>query len=260
MPDVRQRIAHRPESIPVTAVRTLKRRVARAALAGLAAGLASCSGPPPGADLFPLADGHRWTYEVRTEWEGGKLERQTQVMSSHGPARVQGVEGPTFRRRSDSGVDYWIRRDEAGIQRVAAKSDLDADPKPDPAPRWVLKAPIAVGTNWQAPTTAYLLRRRNEFPPEIRHSHPSLPMAYTIAALDEAVDTRAGRFEHCVRVDGEATVRLFADPVAGWRDLRLTTREWYCPGVGLVKLQRDEPAKSPFLTGGTLTMELVSWQ
>ena len=36
--------------------------------------------------------------------------------------------------------------------------------------------------------------------------------------------------------------------------------ERYCASVGLVKLQRIEPAKSTFLTGGTLTLELIEWQ
>ena len=73
------------------------------------------------------------------------------------------------------------------------------------------------------------------------------------------MDTRAGRFADCLRVAGRATMKLYADPVVGWRDLPLETTEWYCKGVGLVKLQRREPAGSTFLTGGTLTMELVSW-
>ena len=54
-------------------------------------------------------------------------------------------------------------------------------------------------------------------------------------------------------------MRIYADPVVGWRELPLTTTEWYCAGVGLVKLVREEPAESTFLTGGTLTMELVDW-
>jgi hypothetical protein len=61
-------------------------------------------------------------------------------------------------------------------------------------------------------------------------------------------------------VKGSATLKLFADPVAGWQDMPLTTLEWYCPGVGLARLERREPANSTFLVGGTLTMELTSWQ
>jgi len=59
---------------------------------------------------------------------------------------------------------------------------------------------------------------------------------------------------------GVAVLRLFADPVSGRRDLPLATTEWYCRGVGLVRLERDEPAGSALLSGGKLTMELVDWR
>ncbi|WP_247664318.1 hypothetical protein [Ideonella alba] len=219
--------------------------------------LAGCS-KPPGTELFPLDDGHRWTYQVRSEYENNTTETETRVMRSLG--RDSLADGSAWHRRSDDGIDYWLRSDDTGIFRVATKSDLDDEPKKDALPRYVLKAPLAVGTGWQATTTAYLLRRRQEFPPEIRHSHPSIPMNYTIEALGEAVKTAAGDFSGCLRVRGIATLRLFADPVVGWKDMPLTTREWYCPGVGLVKLVREEPANSTFLTGGTLTMELTEWQ
>ena len=70
----------------------------------------------------------------------------------------------------------------------------------------------------------------------------------------------AGSFAHCVRVKGVAMLRLFADPVNGFKDMPLTTLEWYCPGVGLVRVERREPANSTFLTGGTMTMELMEWE
>lgn len=55
-------------------------------------------------------------------------------------------------------------------------------------------------------------------------------------------------------------MRLCANPTSGWRDVPLTTLEWYCPGVGLARLERDETANSPFLNGGRLRMELQSWE
>jgi hypothetical protein len=227
------------------------------AAAAVAAGVAGCGSGAPGRELFPLDGGHRWVYDVATEWENNVVEHETRVFTSHGSERLE--DGPAWRRRSDSGVEYWLRADDSGIYRVASKSDLDAEPKPDAQRRYVLKAPITVGTAWQASTTAYLLQRRAEFPREIRHSHPDIPMVYTIEAVGQALDTRAGHFEGCVRVRGAASLKLFADPVVGWRDLALATTEWYCPGAGLVKLVRSEPAESTFLTGGTLTMELTEW-
>ncbi len=222
------------------------------------AGLAACQGRTAGDSYFPLEAGHRWQYEMRTERENGTVERETMVLSTLGEEAIEG--GPAWRRRSASGVDYWLRSDASGIFRVAAKTDLDAEPQPDPARRYVLKAPLAAGTEWQAATTAYVLERRADFPREIRHTHKPVTMTYTIEATGQALETRAGRFEDCLRVGGRAAMRLFADPVVGWRDMPLTTTEWYCKGVGLARLVRDEPASSNFLSGGKVTMELMQWQ
>ncbi|WP_298829285.1 hypothetical protein [uncultured Piscinibacter sp.] len=219
--------------------------------------LAGACGSPQDDSYFPLAEGHRWAYALRTEWENQVVEHESRVIETLGRDALD--SGTAWRRRSDSGVDYWLRSDASGIYRVATKSELQAAPEPDKEPRFVLKAPIAVGTSWRTSTTAYLLQRRQEFPREIRHRHPSIPMNYSIEAVGEAVAVRAGRFDDCVRVKGLAALRLFADPVVGWKDMALTTTEWYCAGVGLVKLVREEPAGSTFLTGGTLTMELVDW-
>ncbi|MBP6675055.1 MAG: hypothetical protein KA185_07250 [Vitreoscilla sp.] len=218
--------------------------------------LGACS-RAPNSELFPLDRGHHWNYEITTTFENNTEDHAKLQLSTLGSESIEG--GRAFRRHSSDGVDYWLRADETGIYRVASKSELEAEPQPDKTPRYVLKQPLAVGTSWQASTTAYLLRRKSEFPPEIRHTHPAVPMNYSIDALAQAVSTRAGNFSGCVRVKGVATLKLFADPVVGWKDMPITTLEWYCPGVGLAKLERNEPANSTFLTGGTLKMDLVSW-
>jgi hypothetical protein len=182
--------------------------------------LAAC-GAPKDDSFFPLAQGHRWAYDIRTEWENNIVEHEPRVIETLG--RTTLASGEAWRRRSDSGVDYWLRSDASGIYRVATKSDLQDEPEADKEPRYVLKAPIAVGTTWRSSTTAYLLQRRQEFPREIRHSHPAVPMNYAIEAVGETVQVRAGRFEGCVRVKGAAALRLFADPVVGWKDMALTT-------------------------------------
>jgi hypothetical protein len=222
-----------------------------------ASALAACS-TPDAEPLFPLNAGQVWDYQLTTEIDGDAARREPFTLRSLAAAEFDGQ--PTARRRSSSGAEYWLRSDATGVYRVAARSELDQTPKPDAQRRYVLKKPYAPGTQWQAPTTAYLLARRSEFPREIRYTHPSIPMLYTIESVTERITTPAGQWEGCVRVKGVATVRLFADPTSGWRDLPLTTLEWYCPGVGLVRLERQEPVKSAFLSGGVVKMELLAWQ
>jgi len=225
------------------------------AIAGLL--LAGCSGPPASTSYFPLEAGHRWVYEQVSEWENNTVDREPLVLSTLGSDSLE--SGSAWRRRSDSGIDYWLRADDTGIYRVATKTDLQEAPEPDKAPRFVLKMPLAVGTSWQTPVTSHLLRRNADFPPEIRHTHKPVPMTWRIEALGEKLATRAGNFSDCIRVQGTAVMRLFADPVVGFKDMPLATTEWYCKGVGLVKVQRTEPANSTFLTGGTMTLELIEW-
>jgi hypothetical protein len=229
----------------------------------LAASLAlgSCQRHASDDSLFPLQAGHRWTYTVTTQTGEDTSDRETLVLRTLGNEVLPALgDVSAWRRRSDSGIDYWLQADATGIYRIASKSDMQPEPVADKPKRYVLKAPYVVGTQWQAGTTAYLLMRRNEFPRELRHLHPNVPMTYQIEAVAEAVDTPAGQFKRCLRVRGTATVRVYADPATGWRDLPLTTQEWYCPGVGLVKMERSEQAGSAFLTGGTRTLELQSWQ
>jgi hypothetical protein len=232
-------------------------KTAAALLATLGA-LAGCSHPDAANALFPLDAGQVWQYQVTTEIDGETPRREPLALRSLAAADLDGHA--TARRRSSSGAEYWLRSDATGVYRVASRSELDDAPRPDEPHRYVLKAPFVAGTQWQASTTAYLLTRRNEFPREIRHTHPAIPMLYTIESTTEQVSTPAGQWQGCLRVKGQATVRLFADPTSGWRDLPLTTLEWYCPGVGLVRLERQEPVKSAFLSGGILRMELLSWQ
>jgi hypothetical protein len=239
------------------------RRTLLAALIGAAivggVMLGGCSPSGSATALFPLESGHRWVYRQTSEWENNVIEKEELVIDSLGSDDLSGI-GRAWHRRSASGVDYWLRSDDSGIYRVASKNDTEAEPVADPTPRYVLRQPLVVGTQWQASTTAYLLRRRQEFPPEIRHSAAPVLMTYTIEAVGQTVDSAVGRHEQCIRVKGTAQMRLFADPVQGWRDLPLTTTEWYCPGPGLVRVVREEPANSTFLVGGKQTLELNEWQ
>ena len=223
--------------------------------------LAGCSAAQPADETwFPLAEGRSWTYRVTTTFEdaGETPQREQRTLRNRGRDSVDGA--PAWRRRSDSGIDYWLRSDASGVYRVASKSDLDRRPTLDEPRRYVLHSPYAVGTEWQASTIAYVLQRRNEVPREVRHTHKPVPMKYRIEALGEPVETPAGRFDACLRVRGEAAVRLYVDAAFDWRDVALTTREWYCPGVGLVRLERVEPSPSRFMVGGTVTMELTAWK
>ncbi len=240
----------------------LSSRAARSlGLLGAALVLAGCQGQPRGSEYFPLAGERVWTYRIITELEDETREVDSLTLRALGKDMLDDFAakkaGEAWHRRSDSGVDYWLRSDETGIYRVASKSDLQAEPQADPQPRYVLKQPYAVGTNWTGETAPYLLLRTQDWPREIRHTHPTLPITYAIVATEQEVKANGRAYSGCLKVEGRGVVHLFVDPVAGFRDVPVTQREWFCPGSGLVRLEREELTGSRYTYGGRLVMELI---
>ncbi len=233
------------------------RNVASLLLCGL---IAACGQGPGGAsdDYFPLQEGRNWTYRTATTLDDHPATIEMLTIRNRA-AETMG-DAPAVRRHTSTGTDYWLRSDKTGVTRIASRNPLDRFAQADEPVRYVLQRPYQVGTQWQVLTTAYMLQRRSEVPKEIRRTHKPFPMVYTIEALDDKVETRAGNFERCLRLGGSAKVRLYVDAQFAWRDIPLTSREWYCPGVGLVKLEREEPSPSRFMLGGKLSMELVRWE
>ena len=237
----------------------MPRRVALASFIA-AALLAACTAGPQTDpdDYFPLDDGHVWTYRVTTTSDDDIPRVRTFTIHARGAQNMGG--DPAHRRHTSDGTDYWLRSDKTGIYRIATRNPLDLNALVDDPHRYVLQKPYQPGTSWQATTTAYVLQRRNEVPKEIRRTHKPFPMTYTIAAMDEKLVVPAGTFERCMRVEGKAAVRVYVDAQFAWRDIPLTTQEWYCPGVGLAKVERTEPSPSRFMVGGKVAMELVEWR
>jgi hypothetical protein len=223
--------------------------------------LAGCDGPR-GDTLFPLAKGHRWAYRITTAYEDPAVPTQQELLTVRSDGASAAPDGQAWRRTSASGMAYWLRSDETGIFRVASRGPLDDQPRRDDPVRYVLKAPYVAGTAWEASTTPYVLQRRNEFPHELRHlnRYRTLEMKYRIEQVGQAVRTAAGDFSGCLVVQGVAEIRLMVDELFAWREVPITTREWYCPRVGLVRQERVEHSPTKFVLGGTVTLELVDWE
>lgn len=214
---------------------------------------------PRGNDksFYPLEEGRSWTYRVTKNMDGAmEADVDTVTFTMKGAQNLVG--GKAERRHSSNGLDYWLRSDSSGIYRVASRNPLEENAKPDDPPRFVLKQPFALGTQWQATTVAYVLQRRNMFPGEVRYNQKPLMMNYVISALAENVETPAGKFEGCIKVIGEAKIKLYVDANVNWQDIPLLSSEWYCPGVGLARVERVENSPSRLMRGGNLTFDLMA--
>lgn len=221
--------------------------------------ISACSPGHSVDTYYPLEKGKSWTYRVTKNLdEATEPDVHTLSFSMKGQETLE--SGPAQRRHSDEGNDYYLRSDDSGIYRVGSRNVLDVSPKADNPPRYVIKAPYVVGTQWQALTVPYVLQRRNEVPKEVRYTTKPIMMVYAITALDQKIETPAGSFEACIKVVGEAKIRLYVDAQFNWREIPLFSHEWYCPGKGLVKMERQETSPSKFMRGGSVTLDLISYR
>jgi hypothetical protein len=213
--------------------------------------LSACKASNQGDAWFPLRAGEAQTY-IATYDTDEPHETDTWTLTTGGPETVDGQA--LMRRRHSDGVTYYFKVDEQGVRRMATRMDIDQEPTLDPEPRWVIKAPYTVGTEWTTPTVPYLIQRLNEHPRELKYTHKTL-MTWRIEAVDDKVTLADGSapLEPCLRLRGEARLNLYTSSVSGFTDVPLISEEWYCQDRGLVKFERTEKVPKGFLTGGVLT-------
>lgn len=208
----------------------------------------------PSGGLFPLVEGKTWVYRVETDMSDPAIE-DTLTLSVD--RKIDFEDKTTWVRRSADGAEYYIQRDDSGIYRVARRTDFEELATKDVKPRYVLKTPLKVGDFWDGGTTVpYLIRRPNQVPNDLKQSH-KVSMTYRVEALSQDVDVPLGKYSGCAHLVGEASVRVFTDPVNGFNDVPLISHEWYCPKVGLVKFSREEIVPGQFMTGGKVTYQLT---
>ena len=227
-------------------------------VATLALGLASCSWLG-GDEYFPLEEGKSWNYTLDFVSPDGKKKKQLEIRTE-GEASFKSVEDEVegMIRRTSDGTDYFIQERSDGYYRVGKRVIVETKPQADKEARLVLPKGrnLRVGYTWTLETSPYVM---HWMPPFIEANASIKPfdLVYEIAALDETVETPAGVFEKCVRVDGTGKMVFYADASAGYQEILINHTEWYAPGVGLVKLERDEPLNTSIMKGGKVSMVLT---
>lgn len=226
-----------------------------AALTGLLLLLAGCNGEAL-QGYFPLDEGLQWHYRVTRSDPLGGHETSPLVLTNLGATTLD--REPVFERRSSVGSHYYIDVRPEGYYRVAKRRVVDRRPRPDNPARMILPLPPRVGAHWRQTTATYLLKRVFPFHKTYQH-RAAITMDFEVAATGLDVTVPAGSYHDCVRVEGEARIQIASDPRRGIAGVPLTQSEWYCPGVGLVRLTRQEKLYSDqaAIIGGRLEMVLT---
>lgn len=216
----------------------------------------------PKSTYFPLEKGRTWSYVMRYERPDGKTQEVMQIrtLGKADYADAKGASETAYVRRTSSGTDYYLSVKPDGVYRVAKRVVVQFDPVADAKPRLVMPMGknLRIGYSWAMETQPMLIQWQGTFA-EANGSVKPFDMTYQVAALDDTIDTPAGHFTHCIRIEGEGKITIYANPASGYQEVLINQREWYAPGVGLVRLERDEPLNMDIIKGGKAVMQLVDY-
>lgn len=220
--------------------------------------LFACTRSAPAPEYFPLDPGLRWDYAVH---EHSKLTDRVSRLSLRNLDPVTRENHLYSRRLASDGNEYWLAQAGPALQRVGVRTAIDFEPRMDAAPRTVLQLPISAGQWWLVETRPYILERAEPFRERFSQDDSKrIELRMQVTALDEVVEVPAGRFEHCLKLEGSGLLNVLADARIGASDVPVTHIEWYAPGVGLVKLLRTETLDTQQIVGGTVEMQLTDFR
>lgn len=210
----------------------------------LAVLLGGCQPSPQ--DYFPLGERLYREYVIEEQINNEKHVLKSMV-SGLEPRAVEGIT--YYPQRFASGETWYFRKKPEGIF---------VTPEPGRDEQVILGYPLEPGTRWQTQTRLDILHRRHEsfsggesfISPEQK-----IYLDFRITGVDDTVKVPAGRFTHCLRVDGAGTVKVEAR-TRGIDSIRVEQTDWYAKGEGLVKRIRTEKS-IPEKYSGTLVQELV---
>lgn len=218
-------------------------------LIGLA-GLTACSAPQSG--YFPLSKGYSWEYEeiltIRNEaFPRRKVIQSVGLVEIHDqPVYLHEIQGETRA--------FYERRDE-GIYRVSA--DLEHRELVFPLP---INEALESKRTWTIPSRLGVIESRTfALEDRILNRPPKLNLTFHVVSLDETIQTQAGTFNNCLLIKGEGEVNVRTDRGNNSAIVHVINKDWYAPGVGLVKTERTEKAETTFLNAGLYELELLSY-
>jgi hypothetical protein len=219
----------------------------------LAALINGCAESPQ--DYLPFTEGKSWQYSVTRTGSSGPTVGQTTVRVE-ALVEMDGQSVAIFTQPPYSRNYYTVEQD--GVRRVATARGMDGVVTADVDRHYLLRYPGRSPDHWTLASTLALIEEKIDEGVRFRDQGIPLTMTFRVASSDEEVTVPAGRYPHCLRIDGAGTALVPVHKGETTARVDVASSDWYAPGVGLVKSVRTETSPSSFLVPGTFTQELTA--
>lgn len=205
--------------------------------------IAGCSSQSSDSYL-PLSNQTTLTYAL-TQIKSGNTLQQKLLTAFRGPIELQ--QKQVYQQFTASGPKRLIQHTDKGIIEVGIYQN--SKPRFLNDPILLLPEPLTENDIWQAPLTTHLLEWRKHSN-DGRNFRTTLIADFHCESIGETITTPAGTFS------GLARIRATGEKVVEYGSLqkqaviRIEQTQWYAPGIGLIRSQRQESAnRRDFNTG-----------
>lgn len=215
--------------------------------------LAGCGQSDIDQDFFPLSADIHWQYRVERTTMDGTSELRYAISS-----RVQaGDEGEAMAvRETIDGQRYYYRTDTDGVYRVGERPHDARAISYYAAKRLVLPRVPKPSQQWRGMTRTAVLESAGPPWETLFRINVPVEMHYRVESLAEIVETPSGTYSGCLLLSGFGKTSTDVGNFIGLTEIEVTTKEWFAPRVGLVRMERTERTDTETLNFGSLVMEL----
>ena len=210
-------------------------------------------------NYFPHKEGFIWNYKISigSSYTGNTKQKRLTVTNIQ--THIQG-KGTKFSKVYSNGniVTYFKNKEKNNLYRIAAffsdNNSLDEPVEKEIIPsldfkkdRWITKSQLFVTKGFQPPLRDFI-------------PTATLDMKYKIIKKNIKVKVLAGSFDNCIYIRGSGETDFIADTRSGPNKVFVSSEEWICEGIGIVKEKRIEETKSSAFGTQNFYKELVSFK
>lgn len=214
-----------------------------------------CGGEAP-TPHWSLEPGAWFLYAARRETQAAVGVERLWVRNGGQVAAPDG--GVAWLREWGGGSAELLRVEARGLLRLAWLSGT-ADGRRVLEPTETLLVPVGgvPGVSWEHVDRTRLLERKVDGYGRLFVVEETARLAFRIVAEGETVDVPAGRFGGCMRLEGRARGRFQGDRTVTGGHFGIAETQWHAPGVGLVRLEREETTEGGIIPFGRYQLELI---
>jgi hypothetical protein len=217
--------------------------------------LSACGGSA-GSGPWNLEPGRWWLYGVRRETIAS-VGHQREWQRNEGRVRLPDGS-PAVLRSHGSGAAELLRSTSAGLERVAwTRPHVDGTSDFLEDPSLLVPAGTDPGGGWYRRDRTRVLERKVDAYGRLFVIDEPFTMRWTQAEHTETVETPAGRFAACTRLEGSGQGSFEGDRTVTGSRFTVKEIQWHAPGIGLVRLEREEHTDGGIIPSGRYHLELI---